>query len=181
MANTEKKKAQNRAYYQRHRLRLIEDGKAWYRANRDHVLRVEKIRYLRIKGERPDHIKKLSRKSYFKNRDARCEWFRNHHKKQRIEFLLAVGDCKCAHCGFSDWRALQIDHIHGDGNKERKDHGWSGRTWNTMRNKEKILTSKDRYQILCANCNSIKKYDKKESRQKGEIPEELRPTQVQTR
>lgn len=62
---------------------------------------------------------------------------------------------RCVKCGYSDSRALQIDHIHGGGNRER------GTLWNTQMQR-KILSSlewEDEYQLLCANCNAIKRVE----------------------
>lgn len=65
---------------------------------------------------------------------------------------------KCAWCDFYDPRALCIDHIFGEGNLERK----SGKNWYSL---YREILSGDRdweFQVLCANCNSIKrhKYDR---------------------
>jgi hypothetical protein len=70
-----------------------------------------------------------------------------------------LGD-KCLHCGFEDRRALQIDHIHGGGRKERKKSGYSN-TW-----LREVITSiknnEGKYQLLCANCNWIKRLENNE-------------------
>ena len=68
---------------------------------------------------------------------------------------------KCIKCGFSDQRALQIDHINGGGNKDKLRH---------ERDKyyRKIYESKfNEYQLLCANCNWIKRYEKGETKPWG--------------
>lgn len=72
----------------------------------------------------------------------------NHNKKRK--FIIDKLGGKCIKCGFNDYRALQIDHIHGGGRKERKE---------VIFNNEYILKHKDKYQILCANCNTIKKIE----------------------
>ena len=59
---------------------------------------------------------------------------------------------KCS-CGYSDIRALVIDHIKGGGNKERDKYG--GAYW--FRILEKIKISPNDYQVLCSNCNQIKR------------------------
>ena len=65
---------------------------------------------------------------------------------------------QCAHCGYDrDVRALQIDHINGDGAKERRKVSM-GVTF--LRH---VLKKNGKgYQILCANCNQIKKFECKE-------------------
>lgn len=77
-------------------------------------------------------------------------------KSQREEILKLLGS-KCR-CGFSDERALAIDHINGGGSIERKSIG--GGYYSHILSKIKD-GSKD-YQILCFNCNQIKKIENKE-------------------
>lgn len=74
-------------------------------------------------------------------------------KKMVFDFLGG----KCVRCGFTDIRALQIDHVNGGGKKELKKNG-SGISYY-----KKILLDKNRkYQLLCANCNWIKRYENEE-------------------
>lgn len=72
-------------------------------------------------------------------------------RKQAIELL---GGPVCCHCKYDkDVRALQIDHINGGGQKERKNR------WKLYKT---IVEHPELYQILCANCNQIKKFDNNE-------------------
>lgn len=78
----------------------------------------------------------------------------------RLALLNMLG-AECIKCGYSDLRALQLDHINGGGCKERK------KTHNQTlirfyRNNPKEAFKK--LQVLCANCNWIKLA---EERQKG--------------
>lgn len=70
---------------------------------------------------------------------------------------------ECSKCGFSDFRALQIDHVNGNGSLEKVRNG--------KRFYEKVMRSYDNdeneYQILCANCNWIKRHEKNEVRNGG--------------
>lgn len=74
----------------------------------------------------------------------------------RKELFSLLGD-KCAKCGFDDVRALQIDHVNGDGYKDK------GKCRGTSSHKRRILDAikrgENRYQILCANCNWIKRVE----------------------
>jgi hypothetical protein len=67
---------------------------------------------------------------------------------------------KCLRCSFSDERALQFDHINADGYLERRDNV------HTNGSKYKRLLSDAEYaksfQLLCANCNWIKRQEQKE-------------------
>ena len=98
------------------------------------------------------------RKEYSKNH---LEYYsksnRKFTQKLRMEILLLAGGVKCSKCGFDDWRALQIDHISGGGNKNRL-------IQNKLR--DDIKKHPQKYQVLCANCNWIKRYENKESHHK---------------
>ena len=77
----------------------------------------------------------------------------------RLDTLQFLGG-KCSRCGFSDVRALQIDHINGGGSKELQSYRNSYRR---MAYYEKVRqTPPGTYQILCANCNWIKMSENKE-------------------
>lgn len=65
---------------------------------------------------------------------------------------------KCVQCGFTDKRALQIDHVYGNGKKDRS--RFSSPTKFYLHVKESYMTGE--YQILCANCNIIKRIENKE-------------------
>lgn len=69
--------------------------------------------------------------------------------------MEALGN-KCSNCGFSDHRALQIDHKNGGGTAERKKLGQSGVYLRIVNG------DTEGYQILCANCNWIKRYENNE-------------------
>lgn len=64
---------------------------------------------------------------------------------------------KCNKCGFSDWRALQIDHVNSGGLEERKQY-----KNRTKYHRAVLADATGKYQLLCANCNQIKKYTNNE-------------------
>lgn len=75
---------------------------------------------------------------------------------------------KCCKCPFNDPRALQIDHIDGCG-KENRIQGHIQRLTH-------IINNPHLYQILCANCNWIKKHENKEIGKRwgdGYVPKKL--------
>ncbi len=79
-------------------------------------------------------------------------------ERQRKQILALLGD-RCLRCGFDDPRALQIDHVHGGGVKELRES--KGKHY---RNVLKALAAgTDRYQLLCANCNWIKRHENDET------------------
>ena len=84
-------------------------------------------------------------------------------QRRRQKILLLLGS-KCSNCGIEDYRVLQIDHINGGGYRERKQFGTGGNA--TARYYAHILEVGGKgYQLLCANCNWIKRYEQKEFNQ----------------
>jgi ribosomal protein L37E len=82
---------------------------------------------------------------------------RERAKRKAFEKLGNV----CACCGFGDWRAFQLDH------KNR----YKGPRWHSFRSGMgliyALLSGKvpwEEIQLLCANCNAIKRYENKEHR-----------------
>jgi hypothetical protein len=67
---------------------------------------------------------------------------------------------RCVRCGFDDARALHVDHVHSGGSKELL-RGWGG----GMSYYYRVLKDETgKYQLLCANCNAIKRFEEKEAR-----------------
>ena len=96
---------------------------------------------------------------YARNREKRKIETRDYFRNVRLVALEALGG-KCVKCGFDDYRALQIDHVGGGGSRERKA---VTRSYYTMI-VESILKDEGKYQLLCANCNWIKRVENSEIR-----------------
>lgn len=80
---------------------------------------------------------------------------RSYNDQLREQVLEQYGK-KCGKCGFnSDLRILQLDHVNGGGVKEIRERGvrWVRR---------RALENPEKYQLLCPNCNWIKRYDNNE-------------------
>ena len=102
----------------------------------------EKAKYMRPKGKKPPSQAAAHRRAYV--------------AAVRIGIINILGG-KCVMCGYNaDVRALQIDHINGDGKIDRVYTGGS-----YYHNIVKNLSS-GRYQVLCANCNKIKASENQE-------------------
>ncbi len=80
------------------------------------------------------------------------------HESLRREVVQLLGSV-CIKCGYDDHRALQVDHVHGGGTHELKRYSGSSYLYKVR----KEITS-GRYQLLCANCNWIKRNELKEVR-----------------
>jgi hypothetical protein len=84
-------------------------------------------------------------------------YLRLYRKKLKDQIHAALGS-KCNACGFSDARAMQIDHINGGGRMERARMD----TKSYLVHLNRLLVNDPqtffaRYQLLCANCNWIKR------------------------
>ena len=99
--------------------------------------------------------KKISDARY---REANRDKLRSRQRENRREYKRKVFNHygnKCS-CGFSDIRALQIDHINNNGAEERKSLG--GQNFSGWRFYKYLIDNNypNGYQTLCANCNMIK-------------------------
>lgn len=77
----------------------------------------------------------------------------------------------CNRCGFEDRRALQIDHVNGGGNQEHSEF-----KSNIAYMRKVLADTSGTYQILCANCNWIKKSERMEVVVGSQLTEEGRLT-----
>src|SRR3990167_695336 len=91
-----------------------------------------------------------------------------NRKMGRFKILSKLGN-QCAKCGINDERLLQIDHINNDGANHRKE--FIPIKWHNNKRKrepsnvdyykkiiESINKNECRFQLLCANCNWLKRY-----------------------
>jgi len=67
---------------------------------------------------------------------------------------------KCIKCGFLDYRALQIDHVNGDGFLDKAD-GYNGKK-RFIQALVSFINKEGKYQLMCANCNWIKRFENNE-------------------
>lgn len=96
---------------------------------------------------------------YAKNVKVRKNYMQAYHQRIRNAIFEILGK-QCVNCGFDDIRALQIDHIEGGGHKEK-----SKITTHYFKFVlGEILKGSTKYQVLCANCNWIKRAENKEVR-----------------
>lgn len=100
------------------------------------------------------------RQWYLKNADRAGGYVRRAYYESRDALLQLLGN-KCVRCGFEDRRALQFDHINGGGAKERggRNGGYGAKK---LREWFKDPEIKTKLQILCANCNWIKRSENQE-------------------
>ncbi len=78
---------------------------------------------------------------------------------KREQLIISLGGYVCVRCGFDDPRALQIEHIFG----RSSDYNLS-KTGILDYLLENPDIAYEELQILCANCNWIKRAENKEVR-----------------
>ena len=134
----------------------LEQAREWRDKNRDKVKAANNAYRERNKEARNEQCRQWrdqqSRDTLYNTQLASNQRLEAKRLSLRIAIFRRF-ESQCFLCGFSDIRALQIDHVNGGGTKER-------RTTNNMTYLKNILASvesgqKD-YVVLCANCHQIK-------------------------
>lgn len=108
-------------------------------------------------AEHPEQVRASKQGYRERTRGKEREYKQSRRVRERLEVLSALGG-KCVRCGVDDWRVLQIDHVNGGGTQERRQAKSIARYYKDM------LLSPEKYQILCANCHQIKRYEEHEGR-----------------
>lgn len=98
--------------------------------------------------------------------EKRARYVRAKQATDRQQAIEIMGS-KCCDCGFSDPRALQFDHIDGGGQAERR----SGQN-NHWVVRQILKGNTEPFQLLCANCNWIKRHESNEVPRKYMYEEE---------
>ena len=94
-----------------------------------------------------------AKEAYSRNLDRRRDYQRAYQRRLKSDMVEAYGgECLC--CGETESSMLTIDHIFEDGAEERR--GFMGLGSGAYRTLKKMGYPKDRYQLLCFNCNVAK-------------------------
>lgn len=118
----------------------------WYQKNKEHARKYKREMMKRLRASNPEKYREQSRKAKAKLKDM----------------VFEVHGRQCARCGFSDIRALTLDHILNNGAEERKAIGERGIYRRAVKTQHK-----EEYQILCMNCQFIKRV---EARRQNQYP-----------
>lgn len=122
--------------------------RTWYQKNKEQ--RRAKAKEWRAKNlDRAREIEKRARDKY---RQAHPDF----RRRIRQEVLEAYG-ASCACCGETTPQFLAVDHIHNDGATHRKELGTKAGSGFYLWLKREGFP-KDRFQLLCHNCNLAKAY-----------------------
>ena len=120
-----------------------------------------------------DKQREKTRQWRAKNREAsidisrRADLKRYHGTKDEAFELLGN---KCIKCCWTDRRALQIDHIEAIGDAKRRELNQRGRVLY-----REVKANPSKFQLLCANCNWIKRAENNELKSKSSEPRNTSP------
>lgn len=119
-----------------------------------------KIQHKRWLNKNPKYMLNYHHNWRMNNKASIKESRLKYKSKLKEDIFNILGGKRCVRCGFTDERALQIDHINGRGNAERKNFNRPAvmRAYYRQHPEE----AKKKLQVLCANCNWIKRDEKHE-------------------
>jgi hypothetical protein len=112
--------------------------KKWYEANKEKIRQQKRETMKRLRAANPEKYNAQSVAA---------------KARERAKLFEMYGH-ECARCGFDDKRALSLDHIKNNGNVERAELGERG-----VYRKAKSSHQPGEYQILCMNCQFIKRHE----------------------
>lgn len=114
---------------------------------------------IRPKSTKKNKVPKYTkRKGIIWDRAYKNNYLTEKHRENRKQAMNVLGGV-CRRCGMDDERCLQIDHINGGGRKEIMAMSAYTRYMWIRNNSEE---AKRKYQVLCANCNWIKRHENNE-------------------
>jgi hypothetical protein len=158
-------KERNRMYQERYKSKDPDRYKRLRQANAERNYR----------NRHPDRLRQTYARYRAKHREER----RLARAQERLDVMTVLGT-KCARCGFDDPRALQFDHVNGGGLRHRR--SVAGTTY-TATIYALVRAGSPEIQLLCANCNTIKKVENCEIRNGRESvcnPRQLVPIKEST-
>lgn len=101
-----------------------------------------------------------------RHREQWRKYYIKYTQDLRTKAFERLGN-KCVRCGITDWRVLQIDHINGGGCKERANTSSGTICKRIIEMPEEEL--KQKYQLLCANDNWLKRWENQEFKKRKPI------------
>lgn len=111
-----------------------------------------------------EHVRALNGVS--QRHPRRLQYQREWRTNLKIDVLTHYGDgrCSCAKCGEARLPCLSIDHINGAGTLHRRKLGLIGLAFYSWLRRNDYP---DGYQVLCMNCQFVKRAERGEWRKAG--------------
>ncbi len=159
---------------EKRRLERLQYNSDWRKRNPERVKTRDKKYHLKYKEKRLQYSKEWRIKNKEQQRISCAKWRAKNPEKAllstrrynvRIKFIIYdhLGGFQCVKCGFTDIRALQFDHIH-----QAKNSPQFGSRNSELRYYAKNPEECRKYlQILCSNCNWIKRFENDEVDHRG--------------
>ncbi len=151
---TKKRRENSRAHYYKNKTPYIQRAKKW---GQDH----------------PIKRKRIANKYYWRNVEKMHEIGRRYvDNLRKLVFGHYSPNLVCQRCGFSDIRALSIDHIAGGGLAHARQLGHKNMRGGT--NLYRWIRDNGfptGFQVLCMNCQFIKRHENNECTGAGRIKE----------
>jgi hypothetical protein len=119
----------------------------------------------RYRQRHPERVREGEQRYRERNRERlrveNRERERERRERARLAVIAALGGV-CCDCGFSDVRALEVDHVNDDGTLDRARFA-SGTGINIVLYLQQVVSEarSGRYQLLCRNCNWIKEIERR--------------------
>lgn len=95
-------------------------------------------------------------------KSCKSEHTKDGYRRLKREVFDALGN-KCVVCGEHRIEFLTLDHVNNDGNEHRRSLTGNSRAGNSpmvYRDVRKQGYPKDKFQLLCYNCNNVKQTHK---------------------
>lgn len=140
-----KRREKRRQYYRDHTRQFLNYRKEYRRRSEIIPLTTEQIAQRRKVQRKHYYAKRSKNKEYTRAHTVRCKEYR---RKLKLRILEAYGPV-CVCCGETIPEFLVPDHINGGGCQHLKRRGVQGIYLDIIREG----FPKDKYQILCMNCN----------------------------
>jgi len=132
--------------------------------NKNDSILIDLINNIDIEEKMKKEIRRARRRVdannfYVRNRIQRNTQNINRSFQLKLQVIQILGG-RCITCGYNEhFAALHVDHINGDGAERRRNiYGCSKSVYRDIRKNG----PQGIYQLLCANCNYIKRYENKE-------------------
>jgi len=135
----EERNANRREYYKKNKKKLNRQAREHYRKNSKKII-------------------KRTTKYHHEHKEERKKYYSKYYQDIRLKVLSRVNpEMKCAMCGCEDIRFLDVNHIKGGGNKERKllskdDNYVSQNMILLIHNNKRGIEDLN---LLCKACNAI--------------------------
>lgn len=135
----------------------VDYTREWRHRNPDKVRIHNSTRYAKNRESTLKAHKIWATRNKLKLRAYQHQWHLDTYNALKIQVFTKYGG-KCMRCGIDDIRVLCVDHVNGGGYRELSKKRGSGYY------RIVLADTTGKYQILCHNCNWIKRFERREVR-----------------